>query len=488
MELVVASLEVSTSSAKCILFCSDRGLLYEAASRYPEDVADGPSQDPDGMLRCALDVLRQTAEKADALGVRIEALGLTGTWHSLLALDAQRKPLGRISTWADLSGTSCVAPLRSDEGFVKWFYHTTGCMVHAMYPVWKWYSLKRRQPELVAQTRFLSSQLEYVFEALTGCARVSRTIASGTGMFDINALDWSEDVLHIAGIRRDQLSQLEEAFYTAPMRPSIAERVGLPSGLPVTVGCSDGAMNQLAIGALNTGIMSMSVGTSGALRTVCLEPRIPRTPSTWCYYFIDGRRLAGAAVNNACNCVDWFLHSCVSEQLDPHTYARFSEGAASVDRAEAPFFLPFVFGERCPGWSESRKGGFVQVKASHEKLDFYYAILEGIIFNMRQCYDILVELSGRPDQVVLSGGIVNSETWMQMAADIFARELVATGAAHDSAVGGALVALEAVGGPEVGIIGGYKPSVVKSVEPRADAVKLYEKRYSRYLELYQLLG
>jgi gluconokinase len=486
-KLVVASLEVSTSSAKCILYSSDRGVIAEATSRYAPDVADGPTQDPHGVLECALGVLRRVVHESQALGLRIEALGLTGTWHSLVALDAGRRPLARINTWADLSGAPWIAPLRADQGFVRRAYRSTGCMVHAMYPAWKWYSLKKRDPELAASTRFVSSQVEYVFEALTGCARVSRSIASGTGMFNIFTLDWDDNVLSAVGIRREQLGQLEEAFYTAPLRASFAEQVNLPSGLPVTVGCSDGAMNQLAIGALHTGVMSMSVGTSGALRTVHMEPKIPDTPSTWCYYLLDGRRLSGAAVNNGTNCVDWFLQRHVAQDVNPAVYDSFSYGATLVDRATAPIFLPFVFGERCPGWNEDRTGGFVGVRASHDKFDLYYSILEGVLFGMRQCYDILVDVGGRPDRVVVSGGIVNSDLWMQMAADVFGRELDTTGVINDSTVGGALVALQAVGGSESRVLDRYIPQIARSLEPHDGAVQLSEERYERYLEIYRLL-
>lgn len=485
--LVVASLEISTSSAKCILFSVERGVVAEMTSRYASHVADGLSQDPNGLLECALDVLRRVVHRAQALGLRIEAVGLTGTWHSLLILDRERRPLGRVSTWADLSGAPWVAPLRADERLVRRAYHSTGCMVHAMYPAWKWYSLRQRQPELMDSAKYVSSQVEFVFEALTGCARVSRSIASGTGMLNIATLDWDDNVLGVVGIRREQLSQLEEAFYTAGLRAPFAERLGLPSGVPVTVGCSDGAMNQLAIGALHTGVMSMSVGTSGALRVVHPEPRIPDIPSTWCYYLLNGRRLSGAAVNNGTNCVDWFLQRYLAQNLNPAVYDSFSDGAASVHRSGAPLFLPFVFGERCPGWNEDRAGGFVDIRASHGASDLYYSILEGILFSMRQCYDILVDVGGRPDRVVVSGGIMNSDLWMQMAADVFGRELHVTGAINDSTVGGALVALEAIGGCNAGVIDGHTAKIAGSVQPRDSAVELFKERYARYLQLYQLL-
>ncbi|NMB46107.1 MAG: hypothetical protein GX998_06805, partial [Firmicutes bacterium] len=419
--MVVVSLEVSTTTAKCILFSVKQGVIAEASRRYGADVADGPSQDPQGIFSCALDVLRQMVQAADDRGLAIEAIGLTGIWHSLLLVDGERQPVERIRTWVDLAGADHISAVRRDEELVRSCYHKTGCMVHAVYPAWKWHYLKYSQPELTEKARYISSQMEYVFESLTGEMAVSKSIASGTGFFNIHTLDWDTDVLDIMGLAPDQLGELVEAFHTAPLKPEIAQLVGLPSGVPVTVGCADGAMNQLAIGGLGTEAMSMSVGTSGALRVVHLEPRIPEEPSTWCYYLLGGRRLAGAAVNNGTNCVDWFL-TRHGGQLSSRVYDRFSEGIMAVDRTEAPVFMPFLFGERCPGWKENRTGGFVDVKATHGEYALYYSILEGVLFNMRQCYDILVEVGGRPQEVLVSGGIVNSAPWMQMAADILQRE------------------------------------------------------------------
>lgn len=158
----------------------------------------------------------------------------------------------------------------------------------------------------------------------------------------------------------------------------------------------------------------------------------------------------------------------------------------AVDRTQAPVFMPFLFGERCPGWKENRTGGFIDVKATHDEYALYYSILEGVLFNMRQCYDILVEVGGRPQEVLVSGGIVNSAPWMQMAADILQREVMVTGTTNESTVGGALVAIEAVGGSEA--VKDYERGVTKRFQPRSGSVEVYGPRYERYMGLYRLLG
>jgi gluconokinase len=480
---VVASLEVSTSSAKCMLFSEDDGVISEFSRSFARDVADGPTQSPDGVVESALVVLHQAVQWASRRDISIAAVGLAGTWHSLLLLDAECRPLGAVSTWADLSAAPSVTALRRNAESVANFYHKTGCMVHAMYPVWKWFHLRRTQPEVTRRVAFVSSQIEYVFQSLTGCRGVSKCTASGTGLFNINTLDWDDDVLEMVGVRREQLSPLHEAFHSEPMLASVADRVGLPSGVPITVGCADGAMNQVGAGGVRPRTMSMSVGTSGALRAVHDKPRIPDTPSTWCYYMFGGKRLAGAAINNGTNCVDWFLSRAGRKERDAGAYEAFSRGAAQVDVAGAPFFMPFLFGERCPGWREEREGGFYGVRASHDEFDLYHAVLEGVLFNMRQCYEILARVGGRPDCMLVSGGILNSDQWTQMAADIFGRGLLATGTANSSTVGAALVALEAVTGG--GQAEHYSPDIARTFVPRDPMSEVYDQRYQRYLELYE---
>ncbi len=475
-------LEVSTSSAKAIIFCPEEGVITEATRPFAKDVASGPTQDADGIVATAISVLKEVVNSAQCDVNSICAIGLSGTWHSLLLLDNKGKPLGRIKTWADLSAAPIVAPFRKDEAWVRKLYQRTGCMTHALYPVWKWIHVTQTEPELARKTSRLSSQLEYVYQTLTGDRSVSWCTASGTGLMNINSLDWDDEILKFAGIRREQLGELVEAFHTAPLLPSVAKEVGLPSGLPVTVGASDGAMNQVGIGGVTEGIMSMSVGTSGALRIAHREPKLPDKPSTWCYYLLDGKRLAGAAINGATNCVDWYL-DCLSAKLQGHRdYERFTEGASRVSVERAPYFLPFLFGERCPGWQEERTGGFHGVRGTHTEFDLYHSILEGVLFNMYQCYQLLAEVGGAPQDVLMSGGILNSPLWSQMAADIFQRELLATGIANDSTVGAALTALESCGG--IDSVEDYRPTVTMEFTPGDDKSRIYKRRFKTYLDLY----
>ena len=218
----VIGLEVSTSAAKCALYSAREGVIDSIEIPFQRDVTDKITQDPEGMV-VALKALKSVAGRNQ----RTSRYWAGCTWHSLLLLDKDRRPLRPISMWADLSATPTVAALKQDQKFVQDCYQRTGCMVHAMYPAYKFYHLVRTNPELAQEVCYLSSQVEYLFQVLTGGQAVSRCTASGTGLLNIHTLDWDERLLDLVGLRRDQLSDLEEVFHHRGCRIHCPERWAL---------------------------------------------------------------------------------------------------------------------------------------------------------------------------------------------------------------------------------------------------------------------
>ena len=152
--------------------------------------------------------------------------------------------------------------------------------------------------------------------------------------------------------------------------------------------------------------MTLSVGTSGALRLAYDEPVLPENASTWCYYVLNGKRLAGAATSGAGNCLEWFAKKAYKGS--GLKFKQLDKIAMEVNVEKAPIFSPFLFGERNPGWQDSRQGGFMGLKSHHEIGDLYHAVLEGVLFNLFQCYKTLINITGEPQEIRISGGIENS--------------------------------------------------------------------------------
>jgi gluconokinase len=178
------------------------------------------------------------------------------------------------------------------------------------------------------------------------------------------------------------LPRVVESEYTAPLGQDAARILGLSKGIPVLITGADGCMNHVAAGAFGADIMTLSVGTSAALRMASSRPILAEHPSTWCYVGVENKWVIGSATAGAGNCVGWIGKTILGPKTGLSLQELDAGAQASLLRGDGPIFLPFLVGERCPGWDDTRTGMLCNLKISHDIYDLYYAVLEGVLFNL----------------------------------------------------------------------------------------------------------
>jgi gluconokinase len=471
-------LESSTTSAKALLFDPEKRSVVKVKSEaYPPEVAAWKGEvglhDAEAVVRQTLALGRAVCEDLPEKGAEVEAVALGGTFHSVVVNDAAMKPVTPTYTWMYNGASELTARLRQDNEYTQNYYHRTGCMVHALYPAFQLMLL--RDQGFRFKDKLVTSESGLVFHALTGERVESAATNSGGGLINTARRDWDDETLSEIGLSRANMSPALTYRDTRPLSKQGAAALGLPVGIPVLPAHPDGALNQVGAGALVPGVMTFSVGTSAALRLSVDKPLIPEKPSTWCYLSPE-KWMSGAATNGACNCIDWGKAS-----FFPDAEYRDIE-SRPVDFANMPYFLPFLYGERCPGWQDGRKGGFVGVLAKHTSLDLYMSILEGVLFNLYQCYGVLTGIAGVPKQIQLSGGVLNSARWKQMTADIFGREMNCSKIPHASLMGAAALALRVTG--RLASLEDYTVEAQEVVAPDMAAHEMYEKRFAEWMGYY----
>lgn len=468
--LLCLVLESSTASAKAMLYDLESGDYRVQIEPYPE-MGSGGEQDPDVVFDALCRVGRTICENEK--GIAFVALG--STWHSVLLCDRDMRPATPVYQWTFTGASDICRDLRKDNDFVDRYYHRTGCMVNAIYPYFKLLYLKGLGVDPAAH--IISDQGSYNLHRLTGQFVTTECVASGTGLMDITGKDFDPELMGDLGITPANLGQLVPYDRSFPLNRTGADVLGLPSGIPVLPANSDGGLTQIGSGALREGVMTLSVGTSGAMRLTAGAPLLSPRHETWCYLAPKGW-LSGAATSGACNCVDWFRQSM---SATPPSYRDLEKGIR--DRENTPVFLPFLTGERCPGWDDERSGGFTGLKPWHTYHDMYLGVLEGVLFNLYQCYGSIIELNGEPETVMLSGGILNSPFWTQMCADIFGRPLISCDVEQSSLLGGAMICSEQAG--ILSSLEDYRPSTGTLISPDPGAATLYESKFKRYVDTYR---
>lgn len=466
----ILALEASTTSAKTVLFDADTGEMNVRSRRFEVDGPDSAVRDGDSIFSQLVALGRESAAGAD-----VDLIVLSGTWHGLTLRRADLSPVTPVMEWPYTGAQDLCARLRADERLTWWFYERTGCMVNAVYPVFKLQYLREQGTELDGLIAMDQPSLN--FARMTGEIWSNHSLASGTGMLRADGRGWDADVIERFGLGSVRLPELHESTDTAPLTQEAAVLLGLRPGIPVLTPGPDGGLNQIGDLAIEPGEMTFSMGTSGALRVASRHPAFSPTLSTWSYRSPLGP-LSGAATSGCGNCVDWARERLFGASTD---YAEI-EPLLSADRIDTPVFMPFLFGERSPGWQDQRRGGFLDLAPQHSRVDMYQAVLEGVVYSLFHCYKELAALGGVPRRIVLSGGVLSSPFWTQLVADVFGVEMQVSTQQHTSIVGAIRMGLLA-SGRELRHPA-FDDAEVRIITPRPERRAQYDAGFARYLDRY----
>ena len=471
--MLVLALESSTSSAKALLYDSERGIVRTESCPYPSEFCKNGVTGTEEVFRLTMEMGRRVAAGED-----VAAIALSCVWHSLAVCDSGLKALGNTYSWNFMAPSEMCNRTRHDRDLADRLYRRTGCMPHVTYPREALRYLRENGLEL-RDKRFMS-QGGYNFFRLTGENLETLNIMCGTGLVGVETTDYEDFALDYAGVRADQFGRIVTYEENRSLTARAAELLGVAAGIPVVPAHSDGALNQIANCAAVVGRMTFSVGTSGAIRMTTRRPVLPEGHQLWSYYGVTDW-ISGAAISGACNCIDWFRNTFMSGRM---SFAELDEGEDVPEKL--PVFLPFLFGERNPGWRDDRLGGFVDIRAEHTAVEMYRALQMGILFNLYQCYEVLTREVGVPNAIYLSGVILNSRRWTQMAADIFGTGISCMNNLNASSAGAAVLAMNAAGCMDD--VRAYTRDIEDAVDvqPRPEMAGRYRELYERYLKYYKL--
>jgi gluconokinase len=481
----VVGVDVGTTSAKVLLFDPAGAVLAESAGEYPLDAPQPgwAEQDPDVIVAAVLDGLSSVAATARAQRVAVAGLALSTAMHSLLALDAAGRRLTPLLTWADRRADEQAARLRADPAG-RALAGRSGTPVHPMSPLVKLIWYREEQPSIFAAAVRWVGIKEYVLFRLCGELVVDRSVASATGLYDVVAGDWDDEALRLAGIHRDQLAPLVGCTdQVGSLSPAVAERTGLPVPTPVFAGASDGALANVGVGAVGTGTVACSIGTSAALRITVDYPAVDPAGRVFCYALDDEHWVVGGATNNGGNVLRW-MHAALAPEMPADSADR--ELVRLAGRAPAGcrglLMLPYLAGERAPRWHGEPRGVYFGLTAEHRREHLVRAGLEAVCLQLALVLRVMEDCGIAAHTVRAAGGFARSPLWRQMLADVLGRPVGYPRSYHGSALGAAIVGMVGLGMIDsLDAAAGLAP-IVDTDTPGADAAV-----YARLLPLYDAL-
>jgi xylulokinase len=151
-------------------------------------------------------------------------------------------------------------------------------------------------------------------------------------------------------------------------------------------------------------------------------------------------------------------------------------------------FLPYLTGERTPHLDPKATGGFVGLTARHTRAHMTRALMEGVLFSLRDGIEIMRGLAVRPTQIRAIGGGASSDLWLQLQADVYGAAVHQLAIEEGAAYGAALLGHVAAGTfADVDEATAVVRTLDEVTEPNPKRVETYEETYAVYRGLYGTL-
>jgi gluconokinase len=462
-------IDIGTTATKAMVFTREGKVVdYQCISyemHHPQ---------PDWSVQKPSDVLKAVTDCIEILTQNItpQFISFSAAMQSFIAVDLNGEPLTDVILWADNRASEIAKNLREND-LGQQFYEKTGIPIHTFCPMTKILWLKENEPEIFKNTHKFISLKEYIWHHFTGEYVIDSSMASGTGMMNIECLCWNEQILNHLGISQDKLSTVVSPIHSAK---------SFKKNHTLILGGGDGALANLGTGAMQNGRMSLTIGTSGAVRLPIDKPFIDTKMRTQCYHLIDNQYLTLGAVNNGAIILQWLKEVILqtSESFDELIFQAQNVPAGS----NGLIFVPYLLGERAPVWDASAQGTLLGITINHTKAHLIRATLEGILFGLLNITEILLPNKKEREQIIImaSGGFTKNNVWLQIAADIFQMKVTASQKVEGSAWGAVLIGFMAFG-----IKSNQLDIEEKIFLPSKENQLVYQENFRKFSKVYEAL-
>lgn len=443
---VVIGIDTGTTATKGVAAGLDARVTATHSVHYPLSVP-GPGRaelDAAQVRDAAVEALVTVAREVHARGDRVVAVSLSAAMHAIAPLAADGSPRGPLVTWADnraAGQAKAIAAAHPD------LHGRTGTPVHPMSPLAKLAWWHETDPATLRDTPRWGGVKEVVLSGLTGEAPVvDLSIASATGLYDIHRRRWDDTALGLAGLQEKQLAEVVPTTAHLTLSREVAAAAGLDPAVPLVIGASDGPLANLGVGATPAGVAAISLGTSGALRTVVRgNPVADQDGRLFCYALTDDRWVVGGAVNNAGSVIRWASAAFLAEEGDTVDAALLDEAAAAPAGSDGLLCLPYLLGERAPWWRGGMRGAYLGLRREHGRGHLVRAAVEGVCQQLALVRDTFTAENIPVDSVRATGGAAASELWITTLASALDSPVAVASTPEGTGLGACLLGFHAIG-------------------------------------------
>jgi len=493
--MISLGLDCGTQSTKCIALEVESGKIVASAQASHKLISGLPpgsmEQDPAEWTNATGATIQQVLEKLGSRKEEVRCIGVSGQQHGLVVLDEKDEVIRPAKLWCDTSTTAQCETLTRALGGTEKAIEETGNAVLPGYTSPKILWLKENEPENYPRVRTILLPHDYLNFWLTGQKTMEFGDASGTGLLNVRERKWSEAVLKAIGSEvAEFLPSPASSLGTAGLVcHALLEKWGLTGPIAVSAGGGDNMMGAIGTGNVSSGVVTVSLGTSGTLYAFSNSPVVDPKGELAAFCDSTDHWLPLACTMNV---------TLVTELAgglfgwDHGTCDR--EAAGVAPGSDGLLLLPYLTGERTPNLPRATGTWAGWTVENFRPAHLVRSAMEGVTLGLGYGLDRFRELGLEPSEIRLTGGGSNSPLWRQIAADVFGVPTVCLQSGEGAALGAAIQALSTWSreqGSDERLLD-FTNRLVKvddstRAEPNPEAVEVYREMAERANHLRQAL-
>ncbi|MCJ7770348.1 FGGY family carbohydrate kinase [Candidatus Bathyarchaeota archaeon] len=471
--------DIGTSVTKTVLYDQN---FVAVASASEENLAKHEQpcwleEDPKQFWRSISSEIRKVTQGIDTKD--IIGVGATSQMHAPILVDKQGNPLFGCLSWPDGRTVQLVEEVSEKTGIPQPYFTSTAPKI-----LW----IKRHDPSILEKTYKILLPADFIRMKLTNTFCTDSTNASGTSMYDNEKKTWKWKIVDYIGLDHDKLPDVYPSDkIVGEVTPEAAKETGISPGIPAITGIGDfGIGRNVERAHVKPGNLVLYLGTGPGITWIPPEG-IQLKPRT-----------GGGVLGVAGTAPQWFKNTFCQEetakakQQGIGTFQLLENEATKIEPGvNGLIFLPHLMGERAYngriGPDEGRlnpfaRGVFFGLCMGHTRMHMYRAILEGITYHLRLCWQHIQELNlgGSANLIIATGGGAQSHLWRQIIADTFNLPVCRLKELETSTLG--LACLISVA---TGIHKNFQEAVAKVENPTIDEVKPITRNLNIYKEMFK---
>lgn len=478
--MLYIGVDLGTSAVKLLLMDGSGKIKNIVSREYPLDFPHPgwSEQRPEDWWAAVVDGIK--ALVADYDKAQVAGISFGGQMHGLVILDDQDQVIRPAILWNDGRTMEEVDYLNNVIGKDKLSQYTAN-IAFAGFTAPKLLWVEKNEPENFARIQKIMLPKDYIAYKLTGVHCTDVSDASGMLLLDVKNRRWSPEMLEICHIREEQLAKVYESYeVVGTLKPEVAELLGLPVGCKVAAGAGDNAAAAVGTGTVGDGMCNISLGTSGTIFISSRNFGVDENNALHAFGHADGYYHLMGCMLSAASCNKWWMDDIIGTK----DYGKEQQAIEKLGENHV-FFLPYLMGERSPHNDPNARGTFIGLTMDNTRADMTQAVLEGVAFAMRDSFEVARSLGIHIERTKICGGGAKSPLWCQIMANVLGIKVDLLESEEGPGMGGAMLAAVACGEYEsVEAAAKAIVRVVDTIEPEAELVEKYEKKYRQFAKIY----